>query len=417
MQTLRRAMARRALAVALTISACGAVAAPLTLDAALSLAERNAPSLAAQNARIDAARAAAIPAGELPDPKLILALDNVPISGPDRLSLRRDFMTMQRVGLMQEVPNRAKRRARVDQAEAAIARTEIERTTELLNIRRETALAWIGRLTAERKLAIFTEFERENTLLADAVRARIAGGRGRPAEGVMPRQEALALAARRDELITQRRRAAAALQRWIGAEYDATPAGDWPTWPVTRATLQQRFAHHPELTAFEPMLRMADAEVREAEAGKTPDWGVELAYQKRGEPYDDMVSVQLSFDLPVFAARRQDPRIAEKRAERLRLASEREAVLRAHAEMLEADLSEYERLERAVQRQRDTLLPLLQEKIALSLASYRASTTELTELIAARRELIEERLKLVELEGARAQTAARLHFTYGQDTK
>lgn len=417
MQTLRGSFAGHALAVVFSIAACRAMAAPLTLDAALSLAERNAPSLAAQNARIEAARAGAIPAGELPDPKLILALDNVPISGPDRFSLTRDFMTMQRIGLMQEVPNRAKRRARIDQAEATIARTEIEHSTELLAVRRETALAWIARLAAERKLAIFSEFERENALLADAVRARIASGRGGPAEAVMPRQEALALAARRDELIAQRQRAAATLQRWIGTDYDATPAGDWPTWPVTRATLQQRFAHHPELTAFEPMLRMADAEVREAEAGKTPDWGVELAYQKRGEPYDDMVSVQLSFELPVFAARRQDPRIAQKRAERLRLASEREALLRAHAEMLEADLAEHERLERAVQRQRDTLLPLLQEKIALSLAGYRASTTELTELIAARRELIDERLKLVELEGARAQTAARLHFTYGLDAK
>lgn len=417
MQTLRRPMAGRALAVALSITACSAVAAPLTLDAALSLAERNAPSLAAQNARIDAARAAAIPAGELPDPKLVVALDNVPISGPDRLRLTRDAMTMQRIGLMQEVPNRAKRRARVDLAEAAIARTEIERSTELLNIRRETALAWIARLTAERKLAIFAEFERENALLADAVRARIAGGRGSPAEAVMPRQEALALAGRRDELIAQRHRASAALQRWIGDDQDATPAGDWPRWPVTRATLQQRFAHHPELTAFEPMLRMADAEVREAEAGKAPDWDIELAYQKRGQPFDDMVSLQVSFDLPLFAARRQDPRIAEKRAERLRLASEREALLRAHAEMLEADLAEHERLERAVQRQRDTLLPLLEEKIALSLASYRASTSELTELIAVRRELIDERLRLVELENARAQTAARLHFTYGQDAK
>lgn len=417
MEALRHPSAWPALAILLSFAACDAVGAPLTLDAALSLAERNAPSLAAQNARLEAARAAAIPAGELPDPKLIVALDNVPISGPDRLSLTRDSMTMQRIGLMQEVPNRAKRHARIDLAEAAIARTEIERGTELLNIRRETALAWISRLIAERKLAIFTEFERENVLLAEAVRARIAGGRGSPAEAVMPRQEALALAGRRDELVAQRQRTGAALQRWVGTGDNVTPAGDWPAWPVTREILLQRFHHHPELAAFEPMLRMAEAELREAEAGRTPDWGVELAYQKRGEPFDDMVSVQFSFDLPVFTARRQGPRIAQKRAERLRLAGEREALLRAHAEMLEADLAEHERLERAVQRQRETLLPLLREKIALSLAAYRANTAELTELIAARRELIDERLKLVELEGARAQTAARLHFTYGEDTQ
>ena len=405
------------LAVTLSVAAHEAGAAPLTLDEALRLAEQNAPSLAARNAQLDAARQAAVSAGELPDPKLNVGIENLPISGADRFSLTRDFMTMQRIGVMQEVPNAGKRRARTEAAQANIARSETERCIELLNVKRETALAWIKRLMVERKLAIFDQLERENQLLAGAVRARIGGGRGSAADAVMPRQEALMLAERRDDLVAQRQQAGAALQRWTGTANDDTPAGEWPTWPVSRDVLTERLHHHPELTVFEPMTRMADAEVREAEAGKTPDWGVELAYQKRGSQFGDMVSLEFSFDLPVFASTRQDPQIAAKRAERLRLDSEREAMVRAHAEMLEADLAEHERLERAVQRQRGTLLPLLREKIDLALAGYRANKADLTEVIAVRRELIDEQLKLIDLEGSRALTAARLHFTYGEEEK
>lgn len=403
------------LAAVLGVAVTDAGAAPLTLAEALRLAEQNAPTLVARNAQLDAARQAAVPAGELPDPKLTVGVDNLPISGADRFSLTRDFMTMQRVGVMQEVPNADKRRARVDAAEANIARTEAERRIELLNVRREAALAWIKGLMVERKLAAFDRLERENQLLADAVRARIAGGRGSATDAVMPRQEATALADRRDEIDAQRRQAGAALQRWIGATNGEAPAGDWPSWPISREALTVHLHHHPELAAFEPMTRLADAEVREAEAGKTPDWGVELAYQKRGSQFGDMVSLQFSFDLPVFGSRRQDPRIAAKRAERLRLDSERESILRTHVEMLENDFAEYQRLDRAAQRQQATLLPLLREKIDLALAGYQANRTDLTEVIAARRELIDAQLKLIDLEGQRSLAAARLHFAYGEN--
>lgn len=397
------------------VVAGNAGAAPLTLAEALRLAEQNAPTLAARNAQIDAARQLAIPAGELPDPKLTIGIENFPISGADRFSLTGDFMTMQRIGVMQEVPNAGKRRARIDVAEANIARTEAERRIELLNVRRETALSWIKGMTVERKLAAFAQLERENELLAKAVNASIAGGRGSAADAVMPRQEAAMLAERRDDLDAQRRQAGAALQRWIGAANYESLTGDWPSWPVSRELLTARLHSHPELAAFDPMTRLADAEVREAEAGKTPDWGAEVAYQKRGPQYGDMVSLEFSFDLPVFSSRRQDPQIAAKRAERLRLDSERESLLREHAETLEADLAEHARLDRAVRRQQATLLPLLREKIELSLAGYQANKTDLVDVIAARRELIDEQLKLIDLEGSRSLAAARLHFAYGEN--
>ena len=115
----------------------------LSFDEALAAAASNAPSLAAAAARDAAARHAAIAAGELPDPKLIVGLDNLPVTGADDWSLGRDFMTMQRVGVSQEVPNRGKRKAREDEADAAIADAQFVTRAERLKVKREAALAWL----------------------------------------------------------------------------------------------------------------------------------------------------------------------------------------------------------------------------------------------------------------------------------
>ncbi|HCF4209947.1 TPA: TolC family protein [Pseudomonas aeruginosa] len=400
-------------ALALCTLALPGLASALTLDQALVLAEREAPSLAAQAANRDAAIQAVIPAGELPDPKLLLGLQNFPIEGDARGSLTRDFMTMQMVGVMQEVPNRDKRRARVEAARAGIDSADALARVERLKVRRETALAWIGSFAIEQKLQLFQSLYEENRLLAKAVQAQIAGGRGMAIDSLAPRQEAALLAEQEDELERNREQARAALRRWLGAAAGEPLSGTWPSWPVDDPHFRHNLQRHPELQIFEPMTDEAEAQVRLAEAEKKSDWSWELAYQKRGDAFGDMLSAQLTFDLPLFAGRRQDPKIAAKRAEMLRLEAEREAVTRERLQELDDDLAEYRRLDRALARSQQTLVPLAEEKVQLAMADYRAGAGDLMTLVAARRELIEARLKHIDLQQQRAQTSARLYFAYG----
>ncbi|EPA94871.1 CzcC family heavy metal RND efflux outer membrane protein [Pseudomonas sp. G5(2012)] len=403
--------------LAASVLALPSLAAALTLDEALQLAENNAPSLTAQDAKIQAVSNAAIPAGELPDPKLLLGVQNYPIGGPDRWSIDQDFMTMQMVGVSQEMPNSAKRKARIEVADAAIDRAAAERRVERLKVRQATALAWINSYSVERKDALFQGFYKENRLLVDTVRAQIAGGRAQPADAVTPKQEAAQLDEQQDDLIRQRAQARAALKRWIGPAANDKPVGSLPDWPVEASDYSHKLQHHPELAAFAPMTREAQAKVREAEAEKQPDWSWELDYQRRGREFGDMVSVQFSWDLPLFPGSRQNPKIAAKHAELNQLEAEREALAREHTQQLENELADYERLNRAVRRTQETLLPLAMEKVELSMASYRAGKGDLSSVVAARRELIEARLKQVDVEEQRALTSARLYFAYGESAQ
>lgn len=403
--------------LAASVLALPSLAAALTLDEALQLAENNAPSLTAQDAKIRAANSAAIPAGELPDPKLLVGIQNYPIGGPDRGSIDQDFMTMQMVGVSQEMPNSAKRKARIEVADAAIDRAAAERQVERLKVRQATALAWISSHSVERKDALFQDFYRENRLLADTVRAQIAGGRAQPADAVTPRQEAAQLEEQQDDLIRQRAQARAALKRWIGPAANDKPLGSLPEWPVEASGYSHKVQHHPELAAFAPMTREAQARVREAEAEKRSDWSWEVDYQHRGREFGDMVSVQFSWDLPLFPDSRQNPKIAAKHAELNQLEAEREVLSREHTQQLEDQVADYERLNRAVHRSQSSLLPLAKERVELTMASYRAGKGDLNSVVAARRELIEARLKQIDVEEQRALTSARLYFAYGESAQ
>ncbi len=393
-----------------------AFAEPLSFDAALALAVREAPTLRAESAQVDAARQAAIPAGELPDPKLTLGLDNVPIEGADRFSLSSEPMTMQRIGVMQEFPNTSKRGARVEVARGRIALSEAQTRITRLTVLRETAVAWIARDTVEHQLALVDALDDENRLFDAAVRARIAGGKGSAMDAVAARQEAALIDARRDQLIAQRQQSIAALERWVGPRADAPLEGTVPDWPVVHDALAHALPEHPELAIFDPKAQVLDAEVAEVRADKKPDWALELAYQKRGAQFGDMATVQVSFDLPVFAVTRQDPKIAAKLAEREGLNAERETVMREHAAILEADFAEYQRLDKAVKRQREVLLPLAGEKVDLALAEWRGGKGELVNLVMARRERVDAELMAIALEGERKKMAARLHYAYGEPT-
>ena len=124
-------------------------AAALGYDEALRLAREQAPALVAQQAELAGARAAQPAAATLPDPRLSLGLDNLAVSGRDRFNISRDFMTMQRIALAQEVPNRAKRQARADVAQAKVERQQAMLVVAQLALKREAALAWLQRYFAE----------------------------------------------------------------------------------------------------------------------------------------------------------------------------------------------------------------------------------------------------------------------------
>jgi outer membrane protein, heavy metal efflux system len=406
-------MFRSTLFVLLLTTARIVVADPLSFKDALFIATRSSPDIAAQTARVEAARSSSKAAGALPDPKLVVGVDNLPVTGAEQGSLTRDFMTMRKVGIMQEIPNAGRREAREAEAAAAIEQTQAEQRVLTLSIRRDTALAWLTRYYLERKGALLDDLKQENTLFDQTVEARFSAGNGSPADVIEPKQEAAEIADRRDALAGDIAQANSRLKRWVGAAAAEGLAGDPPALSVDTDLLRGHVHEHPELAVFVPMTLKAQAEVHEAEAAKKPDWGVELSYGRRGSDFSDMISLEVTIGLPIFGASRQDPLIAAKRQDLSRIESERDTMLRDHTQELEADLAEYEVRTRQLARLREVRLPLARQKVDYQFASYRAGKADLSAVLTARRELINERMTELELEGQRQATLAKLYYFYG----
>ncbi len=383
-------------------------ASPIGFEQALQLAEQRSAALAARQATADGAQQARTAAGQLPDPKLAVGVENFPVSGPDRFSWNRESMTMRRVGVMQDVPNAAKRAA---QREAAGAKAERERSmleTERLAVRREAALAWLSLHFAEKKLAAFGALELQNRLLQDTLAARVTSGAASPSEALMARQDALDLADRRDELLAGVEQARALLKRWTGDQPDLSAYGEAPDMQPDLSRLLGDLDRHVDLRAFSPMLAMAQADVDEARAMRQGDWGWEVAYANRARAFGDMVSFQLTFELPVSKATRQEPVIASRQKEVERLQAERDDALRRVRADVDAQVTELQRLERALQRQQGQTLPLAQERAQVTLASYQTGRADLGAVLAARKNAIEAQLRALDLQSQVSAQQARL---------
>ena len=411
----RRKLPAGLLAGLLALCAQAQSAGDLSFDRALQLAAERAPMLSARQAAVDAATQMRTSSGELPDPRLSLGVDNLPIAGPDRYNVASDPMTQRNLGWMQEVPNRAKRKARAEGAQARAERERALLAAERLSVQREVAQAWLARWFTERQLEVFAGLETENALLRDTVAARVAAGRSMPAEATMARQDALMLADRRDELERERARAQASLARWLGSDALPALAGPVPALAVQASHLHAGIEQHAEVLAFEPMLRMTHAEAQEVSAAKQGDWNWQVIYSKRGSSYGDMVSFQLSFELPLWAATRQDPQLAAKLKDAERIGAEREDLTRRHREEIDMQLAELSELSRKQARLQQAGTALAEERVALALAAYEAARGDLAAVLTARRERAEIGLRAIELQAKQYALRARLNYLIAQD--
>ncbi|PTQ10082.1 transporter [Sphingomonas oleivorans] len=392
-----------------------ALAEPLTFDAALQRAAREAPSLQANEAGVDATRSAAIAAGRLPDPTLDLGVQGFPVSGPNAGSFNRDDFTMTTIGLSQQFPNPAKRRAQRERAQADIGIAEAGAAAEAQNVRLETALAWVDLYYAKRRLAQLQRLDASLSELQATVSARLASGSARPSAALEPDQLRGAVNDRRSDLAAEVTKAQARLARFTG-DLQADVSGDPPMLEVDRAQLAARLGGLPRLQALDAETRAADAETELARADKRPDWRVSTSYGRRDPAFGDLVSVGVSIDLPLFARRRQDPKIAARASEAERARLMRAAGERELAAALNGDLADHAMHHQRLMNARNTLVPLAKHRAELDMASYAAGKLDLGSALLSSLALAEAEVDALAREADVARDTIRINFTYGPIT-
>lgn len=386
----------------------------LSLQEAQRLAVGRSGQLLAQDAGTRAARDMAIAAGQLPDPVLKLGIDNVPVSGPDRLSLSRDFMTMRRIGVMQEITDTDKLRLRAERFERAAEKILAEKNATTAAIERDTALAWLDLYYAQEMAAVIAEQGQQARLEIQAAEGAYRAGRGSQAEIFASRGALASFDDRASEIQRRVLNAKTMLARWVGHAVDMPLAGK-PATDTIRLdprTLDTQLINHPQIVVATSQIEVAETEANLAQANKKSDWTVEVAYQQRGPAYSNMASVGVSIPFQFDQKNRQDRELSSKLAVVAQVNAEREEMLREKVALTRTMINEWENnRERSARFERE-LIPLASNRTFAGTTAYRGGKATLTEVLAARRSEIEVRIQALQLQTDTARLWAQLNFLF-----
>jgi outer membrane protein TolC len=392
---------------------------PLAFDEALRSAEQRSARLVAQEAAVGAASEQASRASELPDPKLRLGLDNVPVSGPDAFSQTRDFMTMRRIGYAQDVPNADKREARGQRALREQAVEVATLAAQRAQVRQDTALAWLEVYYAQRSLGVMESLQAAYRLEAESTGPAVSAGRMPPAMAIAARA---AVEMANDRISEQQRilaRARASLRALVGdaAEGPLSIPPDINTLAHTPTALVGAIDTHPDQRIFEQRVALAQSEVALAATTRKPDWGWEVSFGQREPRFSNMVSVMISMDLPLWKGSRQDRDVAARVKQLEQARAQREDARRMHDAEVRMLAADWSFAGERTQRFSSAVLPLAQQRAELALAAYRGGRGELASVLEARRAQTDVELSRLAVELERARAWARLNFLIEHEVK
>ena len=400
--------------IAAAVPLAHAAESTLTLSEAQRLAAERSRQLAAQDSAVMASREMAAAAGQLPDPTLKFGIENLPVTGQDAYSVTSDFMTMRRLGLMQEFTRGEKRQLRTERLNRETERAQAEKSTTLAMIQRDTALAWLDRYYAEAMAALVAEQVTEARLEIQAAESAYRGGRGSQADVFAARSTAVALEDRSSEISRRIRTAKTALARWAGEAADNPLAGkpDIDAIRLDPRALDTQLAHHPQIASLTSQAEIAATDAKLAKANKKSDWSLEVMYSQRGSAFSNMVSVGVAIPLQWDQKNRQDRELAAKLAMADQAEAQREEALRAHIGEVRAQIQEWENGRERRARYERELVPLARDRTRAALAAYRGGKANLAEVLTARRNEIEVRMQALQLEMETARLWAQINFLF-----
>ncbi|MGH8249166.1 MAG: TolC family protein [Steroidobacteraceae bacterium] len=383
----------------------------LTLARVQRLALESQPLVDAQAAEVEARRERAIAAGQLPDPELQFAINELPVDTADAWSFRRDSDTDVMVSVMQSYPLAAKRKLRRLREEARTAEAEQELRDLVRTVRRDAGLTYLEVFVAH-EAAELTQSQLAQVLLQHEVaQIQVATGSSVQSDLLATTVEAALL---RDKVVEYQQMLAhkrLELSRWIGDSAQGEIADDlpMPTLTLSLDNLLANLRMHPTLLAQEHAEEGARTGLELARQGYKPDWRMELGYGYRPE-FSEMLTLRVSVGLPLFTRNRQDREAAAARHDLVQASAgraDRLRVLTTEASLRHHDARLYE--ERLAIFRKDAV-PAAHARVDSAQESYRAGRGSLIDVLVARRSLLETEMQVLSLRAEAMRNRIELDY-------
>jgi cobalt-zinc-cadmium efflux system outer membrane protein len=349
-------------------------------------AERN-PEVIAARREAEAAASRIEPAAALDDPMLEAGLLNVPSQS---FSLRREDMTMKMIGISQRLPYPGKRSLRKD-----VARMEADAATSAAReaqnrAQRDVKLAYYDLWLADESLRVTERNLGVLQQLLGIAESRYSVGQGTQADVFKAQTQRSRMEEERLRLGRERPVLEAELNRAAGrGGSDAAVAPQAP--PLREADLRLEAlraaarAQRPLLIAQQRMADRSAAQVDLARKDYYPDFDVRFSYGQRdnyqGMRREDLLSITVAINLPVWGEKKRDPRVAEAESGRSQASAMVQARLNEVDALLLQQVAAAGQALRTVRLYEAALLPQSRLAADASLSAYRVGRVDFFTLL------------------------------------
>jgi len=359
-----------------------------TLGLLVAEALQNNPELRAAAKETEAAGERVRPAGALEDPMLEAGLLNVPIQ-PWRLN--REDMTMKMLGLSQKLPYPGKRALR-EQMAAKDAETLGYGLRESKNrVAREVKMAYFDLALTDATVRLLKSNRQVLEQFLHIAESRYSVGQAAQAEVLKAQTQ---LGRMSEELLRMERErpvTEAELVRLLGRRGNAASiAVELPR--LRDVTLDVETLHatalggRPQLLGLQSVIDRGAKALDLARKEAQPDFDLRFSYGQRERdlanmPREDVVSITVAMNLPLWRRDKIEPRIAEARAMREQAQEMLQAQQNDVLAKLRQQVAVIEQSRKSVQLYETAILPQAQLAVEATLAAYQVSRVDLLMLL------------------------------------
>lgn len=397
----------------------------LTLETAVRLAMEADPWLSSSRHLESALLEEAVAAGSLPDPQISLIAANLPV---DSLDPGQENMTQMAVGISQQLPRGRSRALSRAQKESQAAMEPLRREDRRAALAARTATTYLDAYRAQASRRLIEQDHDLFEQLADAAEAQYtsAAGRARQQDLIRAQLELIRLDDRLTRLLQQQDVAQHQLSELVPAARHQTLATVIPDLnskaidrlldrPATPSALYAQLERHPAVLAVDRHLDSLANGTDLARQKYRPGFGLRAQYGYRaedpaGRSRDDLLTLGVTFDLPLFRANRQDRTVNAAIEREAAARSSRDLLIRELVSRLDTQRADLIRLDERQALYADRLLPQMSQQAEASLAAYNNADGDFAEAVRARIAELDTKIEALEIEVARQQTLARIGY-------
>ncbi len=421
--------------VAMSMSLQLSAQSQLSLEEAVTRAQKVDPWLKGSQLREQAAIDRSIAAGQLPDPKISLGLANLPVSNPD---FGREPMTQIQVGISQVFPRGEEleltsQRFREMSEQHPYMRMDRQATVEV-----NVTLLWLDAYFYVESIRML---EKDRVLfedLVDQVRSKYANNLGRASQHDLVRAQ-LELT-RLDDRITglhsKQESSERMLMEWlydgVSGNYEFARLGVKSELPElalkdretvyddigqSMPELAEYLVGHPAVLSLDQKITVQSTDVEIARQSYKPQWGVNAAYGFRDEDpmgmdRSDFFSIGVSLDIPIFVENRQDRQVQSAISEAEALKTDRALLLRQMRARFESKRTELLRLDQRQHLYQSRLLDEMAKQAEAALIAYTNDEGDFAEVIRAHIAELNARIDALSIEIDRLKAIAQLNYFF-----